>query len=300
MKKVRLVLTTALISACCLGATAFAVNNTDSTEMTKNSSNRENVLIIDHPDGYEVTIGCEPIVKNDDVVVPLREFMIMTDYRLVSDEGNGGVTISNGSREITLAANSKTAVVDGKEVALDKAVYSEENLLYISVEDLEKLFSYDVAYDSKNNNVVLIVREDTPNAVKVATSPDENNTANAPATILVSVENDGVEVEADNKRVAFGDVKPFIDEDSRTQVPVRALAEMLNCRVAWDGETQEVTITDTDGKVVTVKIGDNKINAGEKIIEMDTTAKIINDRTYIPIKFVAEALGWNVFWKYAD
>ncbi len=98
----------------------------------------------------------------------------------------------------------------------------------------------------------------------------------------------------------FCDVKPFIDEDSRTQVPVRALAEMLNCRVAWDGETQEVTITDTDGKAVTVKIGDNKINAGEKIIEMDTTAKIINDRTYLPIKFVAETLGWNVFWKYAD
>ena len=95
----------------------------------------------------------------------------------------------------------------------------------------------------------------------------------------------------------YPDAQPFIDEQDRTQVPIRALAEMLNCQVIWNEQTQGITIIDVDGTVITTKIGDNKIVADGEMIEMDTTAKIINNRTYLPLRFVSEAFGFNVFWE---
>ena len=79
---------------------------------------------------------------------------------------------------------------------------------------------------------------------------------------------------------------------------MRALAEMLNCQVIWNEKTQGVTIIDAEGAVVSIKIGESTMYADGKIVEMDTSAKIINNRTYIPLRFVSEALGFNVFWKY--
>ena len=143
----------------------FAVSEVESTEMTKNSSNRQNVLIIDWPEGYEVTIGCEPVAINNAVFVPLKEFMVVTDYKMIS-ENDKSVKISNGKREIVITTHSKNAYVEGKQIVLDNEIYEENNLIYINIEDLEKLFSYEVSYDSKNNNVVLKVTENTPKAIK--------------------------------------------------------------------------------------------------------------------------------------
>lgn len=292
------VLTVLIMSLSALNTGVLAVNNVDSTEMTKNSSNRKNVLIIDWNDAYEVMIGCEPIIKDDDVLVPMNEFMTMTDYTVLSENGESGITISNGNRKITITANSKNAVVDGKEITLDKAIYSENNLLYISVEDLEKLFSYKVSYDSKNNNIILTVTDNTPKPIKTIIPSGKPQDSETPRTVNVIVSGAELQIEVDNKPVIFGDMKPFIDEKNRTQVPIRALAEMLNCNeIVWNQQTQVITIIDADGKVLTIQVGDNKISVDGKIIEMDTITKIINNRAYLPLRFVAEALGLNISWK---
>ena len=302
MKKLHIklvsVLTVLIMSLSAFGTGVLAVSDADSTEMTKNSSNRKNVLIIDWNDAYEVMIGCEPIVKNDDVLVPMNEFLTMTDYTVLSENGESGVTISNGNRKITITANSKNAVVDGKEITLDKAICSENNLLYISVEDLEKLFSYKVSYDSKNNNIILTVTDNTPKPIKTIIPSEKPQDSETPRTVNVIVSGAELQIEVDNKPVIFGDMKPFIDEKNRTQVPIRALAEMLNCNeIVWNQQTQVITIIDADGKVLTIQVGDNKISVDGKIIEMDTVTKIINNRAYLPLRFVAEALGLNVSWK---
>jgi len=41
----------------------------------------------------------------------------------------------------------------------------------------------------------------------------------------------------------FPDAEPFIDENSRTQVPIRFVGEALGANVSWDGNTKKVTIT---------------------------------------------------------
>ncbi|MEI8217288.1 MAG: substrate-binding domain-containing protein [Eubacteriales bacterium] len=82
----------------------------------------------------------------------------------------------------------------------------------------------------------------------------------------------------------------FIDAANRTQVPMRVLANSLNKSITWDAASQTATI---DGKVI-IKIGKNIITNANGTIKMDTVAIVKNGRTYVPARFIAEALGLGV------
>ena len=96
-----------------------------------------------------------------------------------------------------------------------------------------------------------------------------------------------------NKNVSVGnnaitnDVAPVI-RNNRTMVPVRVIAEALGSKVSWNEATKEVTLL-VDGKEIKMII--NKTMEG-----YDVAPTIINDRTFVPIRFVANALGANITW----
>ena len=96
-------------------------------------------------------------------------------------------------------------------------------------------------------------------------------------------------------RVNFPDTEPFIDDNGRTQVPVRFVSEALGAEVGWEGSTKTVTISQRD-KEIKIVIGkkDYTIN-GEKNL-MDTEALLKEDRTFVPVRFVSEGLGARVDW----
>ena len=94
----------------------------------------------------------------------------------------------------------------------------------------------------------------------------------------------------------YDNMRPFIDNNSRTQVPLRTLAEAMGFEVIWEGKTSKITIPTENGNVV-LQIGSNKVQTPDGTISMDTAAVIINGRTYVPIRFVSEALGWTVGYK---
>ncbi len=90
------------------------------------------------------------------------------------------------------------------------------------------------------------------------------------------------------------DVQPRLIND-RTMVPLRAIFEALGAEVEWNGDTQTVSAIRDDTVVVAI-IGDNSmfINDEEKI--MDVAPMIIDGRTLVPVRFVAEAFGCDVEW----
>ena len=104
-------------------------------------------------------------------------------------------------------------------------------------------------------------------------------------------------------RVISTDSPPVI-EDGRTLAPMRAVVEALGFVVAWDSGTQTVDIYSyaTDELMISLKIGSNraKVFAGisgvmdERIL--DVPAKLINGRTMVPVRFIAETLGCVVKW----
>ena len=93
-------------------------------------------------------------------------------------------------------------------------------------------------------------------------------------------------ITADNKTIV-NDVAPVI-AGNRTMLPVRVVTELLGGTVDWDEATRTVTLM-IDGKVLAMTID-------KEIPGFGTSATIINDRTYVPIRYVAENLGANVEW----
>lgn len=103
---------------------------------------------------------------------------------------------------------------------------------------------------------------------------------------------------------AFGkdvenDVAPIIRND-RTMLPARFVAENLGAKVLWDEDKQLVTVSGKNEKdedvTILITIGaDAAIVNGEEI-KLDSPAFIENDRTYTPVRFIAEQLGTSVEW----
>lgn len=82
----------------------------------------------------------------------------------------------------------------------------------------------------------------------------------------------------------------FIDENDRTQVPVRAIAENLGFEVTWNDDEKTAYI-EKDDISLAVKIGDDVIMKNGEEIPMDTTTRIINETTFVPLRFLSVALG---------
>ena len=83
------------------------------------------------------------------------------------------------------------------------------------------------------------------------------------------------------------DVAPVIMND-RTLVPIRFVTESLGGKVAWNEKEKEVVLT-IDGKEIKMTIG--------KVLEKYGVAPVIlNDRTYMPVRFVADELGATTTW----
>lgn len=99
------------------------------------------------------------------------------------------------------------------------------------------------------------------------------------------------------EEIEFRDVtKPYIDtEINFTMLPVRGIFEVCSASIVWDGENQAVTGMRGDD-FFTLQIGEKKafINGSEYALE--TPAVIKNDTTFVPLRFVMEALGADVKW----
>lgn len=132
--------------------------------------------------------------------------------------------------------------------------------------------------------------------------------ANAPeylGRIYVKDFDGELRVELDGKEMAFTD-KPFIDADGRTQIPVREFCEQLNCSVSWNNETRTVSVStvppDLDksngggagGGSFWFTIGEKQYRINGTYYDMDTAAQIINNRTYVPLRYLAEAMNYYV------
>jgi hypothetical protein len=74
----------------------------------------------------------------------------------------------------------------------------------------------------------------------------------------------------------------------RTLVPLRFVAESLGAKVGWDNITKTVMIT-LEGKTLSFAIG-------ELAPGMDVAAEIVNGRTMLPLRFIAEYFGADVFF----
>ena len=110
---------------------------------------------------------------------------------------------------------------------------------------------------------------------------------------LVSAASSGISVNINGQRLET-DVDPII-LDGRTMVPLRAIFEALGAEVQWEGDTEK--ITGKKGDTTVVLYLNNRvaqINGLPENLEVPPT--LINNRTMVPARFIAESFGANVKW----
>ena len=105
-----------------------------------------------------------------------------------------------------------------------------------------------------------------------------------------------VNVKVFDKYIDFSIINqwPFI-ENNRTLVPLRAVFEVLNCKVEWDNGNAQAIVEHGSTKII--------IPANSKIAyvngvakNLDATAKLVNDRIMVPLRFISESINKTVIW----
>ena len=107
-------------------------------------------------------------------------------------------------------------------------------------------------------------------------------------------------VSVNGSDIMFADQTPVIKDD-RTLVPARGVFEAMGAKVQWEGEAQRVQIDSADNFTrVFMTIGTPNLriykfkdiySADRYIQEIDVAPQIINDRTMLPLRAVADAFG---------
>jgi plastocyanin len=104
-----------------------------------------------------------------------------------------------------------------------------------------------------------------------------------------------------NGQLVVSDAPSFLDTDTnRTFVPVRFISQALGASVDWVAANVQAIITWSGSRILL------PINSSEAVIQradnmsstvtMDAPARIIGDRTMVPLRFVSEVLGAKVVW----
>ncbi|MFZ5899578.1 MAG: phosphate ABC transporter substrate-binding protein PstS family protein [Bacillota bacterium] len=106
-----------------------------------------------------------------------------------------------------------------------------------------------------------------------------------------------ISVLVDGKKLAME--KAPLMEQGRVLVPMRGVFEALEASVSWDSKTQTVTAK-KDSIAIILKAGQKSATVSNRTVTLDVPAKVISGTTYVPMRFVSEALGATVNWNAAS
>lgn len=209
-------------------------------------------------------------------------------------DGDGKVTVASSDENVATASvdtDKKVVTVTLKAVGTAKITVSAaegDNFLakdatYGLTVQKKKSSSSSSATTTdkdKDNNKTIDNDKTTDNNQ----AKDDNSAAEKSKVIKLQIGSRIVNV--DNEAVIY-DTAPVIRND-RTLIPIRIVTETLGGKVDWNGVTKEVTLH-IDGKEI-------KMTVGKTLEKYGVAPVIIDGRTFVPVRFVADELGATVAW----
>ena len=227
----------------------------------------------------------------------------MADYKLVFDGADKeGKVLKNN------AVGIKLVDAADKTVGLD-SFYVNTTPVKVSNKDAKVI----VTQTGSKTNPGLTIYSDKPTTVDVqvmvwASAKNGNNTydkavyadtltytigakdVHADTNVVLTIASKDMIV---NNKVVKIDAAPFVDKNYRTMVPLSAITEAFGVTPEWNEKDRTVTVEMNGVKVVmTIDKKTYTVNGKEKT--MDTAPVIVNSRTMVPVRFVAEELGFVV------
>lgn len=110
--------------------------------------------------------------------------------------------------------------------------------------------------------------------------------AEVKAAPVISVYIEGEQLQSDQQPVMI---------KGRVMLPLRAIFERLDAEVKWDQKTQTVIAVKDETKI-TLPLRAKQAKINNQLIALDVPAQNLKGRTMVPVRFVSEALGYEVKW----
>ena len=115
---------------------------------------------------------------------------------------------------------------------------------------------------------------------------------------------DGATILINGEKAVIGEgMGSVVEKQFRTFVPVRFVLEYFDYDVTWSDEDQLVLGRNVAGDIFVMQVGSpllifKGVDGSSKTINMDVTPFLNNEenRTYIPLRFIAEVLEYEVGW----
>ena len=222
----------------------------------------------------------------------------MGKYIMALDQG------TTSSRAVVVDENGKTQQVEGYMTAWVADQSNEDAKISV---DVNKNGVHDVQ-NGKGSLTVYADQETTADIVVVVKAGTEAyygtleytfgaEDALANRTVVMTI--DSTEYVVNNK-IITGDAAPYIDSNWRTMVPIRALAESFDAEVIWNQDDSTVTINFDGDTTIVMTVGETAYTVDGAEATMDTEPVNAGDRVYVPVRFAAEGLGFNVLPLYNE
>ena len=88
---------------------------------------------------------------------------------------------------------------------------------------------------------------------------------------------------------------PPVTEADRTLVPMRFLFEQLGAEVSWDEATETATAVKAN-TTINFAIDNATATVNGTATAMDVPARLVGDKTMVPLRFLSEQMGYTVEW----
>ena len=242
-------------------------------------------------------------------VDPTNGFNISRDFTIVDPSNTAGVSLAFDSDNGSVEKNNKVEVTvvdaDGNKTEIADTSVVNAYVADQSNEDAYVQASVTEYKDGKATLTVYADQETTADIVVYLVSGTGSDmvvyggtleytfgekAVDADTTVAMTIGSSDIIV---NNDIVSGDAAPFVDSNWRTMVPVRALSEAFGGSAEWDGDARTVTVVNGDTTIVFNADSDKyTVNGEEKT--MDTELTIVDGRTYVPVRFVADELGYQI------
>jgi thiol-disulfide isomerase/thioredoxin len=152
-------------------------------------------------------------------------------------------------------------------------------------------FSEEITLEKGSNFIEVIAIDKASNETKVEL------VINFVTLIKLKIGSNVVYINDEEERI---EAPPYI-KNGRTMVPLRVISEALDATVRWNPTNKEITI-EKDMKIIRMRIGSKDVfikefgQTGEERYELEAPPEIVNGRTFVPVRFIAEQFGAKVNW----
>lgn len=216
-------------------------------------------------------------------------------YSLSFDKNEGKVNTDNNVKVSVVDKNDKVAdEVNGVVYAYVDSQSNKDAKVTVATDKNAAKGKFNITvYANQPTTADIVVGVRTSDAkIYAGTLTYTFGEESIPAGTSVVMTLGSTEMIVNNQLVDMKDAAPFA-QDNRTFVPFRALGEALGATVDYDQTAKTVTYKLGSSEIVmTLDSKDYTVNGVKKTMDVAPFAK--DNRTYVPVRFVGEGLGFTV------